>query len=240
MKRWRQIIIGHFPFRMGGDYWTNISVAFHSEDVGSVLCLPFTRTFWPDLDVISIWSGFFVPCKRPFCHGNVTHKIRVRCASCSPRTSCKCCAHLPRATRDVTFGLLYNIVIVVEESTLWIHPEYITLVLNVHILWMCNDHPSLLHQVRYTETWDRNRRAKYEMKKAWVTRRWWYSQSARLSIISGGQHDTPPSQSVIHIREVDYFVLPRLGVWLHSRQRSTYQSKEGYWLHSVHLSFLSN
>jgi hypothetical protein len=33
--------------------------------------------------------------------------IRVICASCSPRTSCKCCAHLPReerATRDVTFG----------------------------------------------------------------------------------------------------------------------------------------
>jgi hypothetical protein len=34
-------------------------------------------------------------------------QIRVRCASCSPRPSCKCCAHLPReerATRDVTFG----------------------------------------------------------------------------------------------------------------------------------------
>jgi hypothetical protein len=26
---------------------------------------------------------------------SVTHKICMRCASCSPRTSCKCCAHLP-------------------------------------------------------------------------------------------------------------------------------------------------
>jgi hypothetical protein len=33
----------------------------------------------------------------------------VRFVSCSPHTSCKCCAHLPReerATRDVTFGPL--------------------------------------------------------------------------------------------------------------------------------------
>jgi hypothetical protein len=40
---------------------------------------------------------------------NVSRKICVRCASCSPRTSCKCCAQLPReecATRDVTFGPL--------------------------------------------------------------------------------------------------------------------------------------
>jgi phage gp16-like protein len=28
------------------------------------------------------------------CHTNVTRKIRVRCASCSPRTSCKCFAQL--------------------------------------------------------------------------------------------------------------------------------------------------
>jgi hypothetical protein len=28
-----------------------------------------------------------------------------------------------------------------------------------------------------------------------------------------------PHQSVVHIWEVDYFVLPHLGVWLHSRQR---------------------
>jgi hypothetical protein len=32
-----------------------------------------------------------------------------------------------------------------------------------------------------------------------------------------------PRQSVVHIREVDYFVSPRLGVWLHSYQRSAYQ-----------------
>jgi hypothetical protein len=47
---------------------------------------------------------------------NVTRKIRVGCASCSPRTSCKCCVHLPReerATRDVTFGSLY--------INLWVH-----------------------------------------------------------------------------------------------------------------------
>jgi hypothetical protein len=37
-----------------------------------------------------------------------------------------------------------------------------------------------------------------------------------------------PRQSVVHIREVDYFVLPRLGVWLHSRQWSTYQIKEDH------------
>jgi hypothetical protein len=36
-------------------------------------------------------------------------------------------------------------------------------------------------------------------------------------------------QSVVHIREVDYFVLPRLGVWLHSRQRSTIQAYLGYY-----------
>jgi hypothetical protein len=34
-------------------------------------------------------------------------------------------------------------------------------------------------------------------------------------------------QSVVHIWEADYFVLPRLGVF-HSRQRSTYQIKENY------------
>jgi hypothetical protein len=45
-------------------------------------------------------------------HTNVTRKIRVRrCVSCNPRTSCNCCAHLPReerATRNVTFGPLFS------------------------------------------------------------------------------------------------------------------------------------
>jgi hypothetical protein len=55
-----------------------------------------------------------------------------------------------------------------------------------------------------------------------------YMQSSRV------QRSASPRQSVVHIREVDYFVLPRLGVWLHSRQWSSYQIKEDYQLHSVH------
>jgi hypothetical protein len=38
------------------------------------------------------------------CHANVTRTIRVRCASCSPRSSC----NVARTTRDVTFGPLCN------------------------------------------------------------------------------------------------------------------------------------
>jgi hypothetical protein len=47
-----------------------------------------------------------------------------------------------------------------------------------------------------------------------------------------------PRQSVVHIREVDYFVSPRLGVWLYSYQR-TYQIKAD-WLCSVHWPLFVN
>jgi hypothetical protein len=47
---------------------------------------------------------------------------------------------------------------------------------------------------------------------------------------STGRH-THPHQLVVYIWEVDYIVLPRLGVWLHSYQQSTYQinADEGLW-----------
>jgi hypothetical protein len=51
------------------------------------------------------------------CHTNATRKIRVRCVSCSPRTSCKRCALLARATRDVTFGPLC----ISGTGSLWTH-----------------------------------------------------------------------------------------------------------------------
>jgi hypothetical protein len=36
----------------------------------------------------------------------ITRGSRVRCASCSPRISCKCCAHLPREERTLNKGML--------------------------------------------------------------------------------------------------------------------------------------
>jgi hypothetical protein len=48
---------------------------------------------------------------------------------------------------------------------------------------------------------------------------------------------THPRQSVVHIQEVDYVVLRHLGVRLHT---STINIPKKDYLHSVHLSFVSN